>query len=87
MSLKTSEQEVQDKFGIIRPDEVAECWNGVLAVPGLYEALWDCVYKYTGPTPEESEEPVYGLNCLADFWDTFTPEHQEALIRLEQEND
>lgn len=53
----------------IRPDEVAECWDGVS--PTLYQTLWDCVADYTGPTPEESEEPVHGLNCVAGFWDRF----------------
>lgn len=62
-----------------RPDEVAECWEGVYEVPGLYNALWACVGDYTGPTPEESEEPVHGLNSVADFWDRFSDEHKEAL--------
>lgn len=83
MATKT---EIDAKFGIITPDQVAECWNGVLAVDGLYEALWGCVDKYKAPTPEESEEPCYGMDCVADFWKEFSPAHQEALIRLEAAN-
>lgn len=40
-------------FDLIRPDEVAECWEGVLSSGGLYEALWDCVASYTAPSPED----------------------------------
>ena len=64
---------------LIRPDEVAECWEGITAVPGLYRALWDCVGDYKAPPPEVSEEPCIGLDTVADFWDRFSPEHQEAL--------
>jgi len=75
-------------FAVIRPDEVAECWNGVLdAAGGLYEALWDCVGSYTAPSPEESEEPCWGMDCVEDFWDRFTPEHQAKLNELAERND
>lgn len=73
-------------FDVIRPDEVAECWEGVLAA-GLYGPLWDCVNSYTAPSPEESEEPCYGMDCVADFWDRFTPEQQAALNQLAEIND
>ena len=72
-------------FDLIRPDEVAECWEGVLAA-GLYEHLWDCVGDYTAPSPEESEEPCYGMDCVADFWDRFTPEQQLQLNQLAERN-
>lgn len=73
-------------FQTIRPDEVAECWDGVLAA-GLYDQLWICVDSYTGPTPEESEEPCIGLNCVADFWDRFSPDKQQLLNQLADRND
>ena len=73
-------------FDLIRPDEVAECWEGVIAA-GLYEPLWDCVGSYTAPSPEESEEPCWGADCVADFWDRFTPEQQLALNQLAERND
>ena len=47
-------------FNYVRPDEVAECWDGV--TPTLYQSLWDCVESYSGPAPEVSEEPVDGLH-------------------------
>jgi hypothetical protein len=69
-------------FNVVRPDEVAECWNGVLASGDLYETLWACVNSYTAPKPEESEEPCWGMDCVADFWDRFSPDQQEQLNQL-----
>lgn len=69
-------------FEIVRPDTVAECWDGVLAADDLYEALWGCVGSYEAPSPEESEEPCHGMDSVADFWDRFTPAQQEALNAL-----
>ena len=66
-------------FNTIRPDEVAECWDGILAVPGLYRALWDCVSDYKAPSPEVSEEPCHGMDTVADFWDRFADDHKAAL--------
>ena len=40
--------EAHRSFEVIRPDEVAECWEGIIAVPGLYAALWACVGDYKG---------------------------------------
>ena len=74
--------EAAPDFRLIRPDEVAECWDGVTEVPGLYRALWDCVADYKAPSPEESEEPCIGLDSVADFWDRFSDAHKEALNRL-----
>jgi hypothetical protein len=64
---------------VTRPDEVAECWEGVYDVPGLYQALWDCVGDYKAPSPEVSEEPCHGMDSVADFWDRFSDEHKAAL--------
>lgn len=64
---------------IARPDEVAECWEGIYNVPDLYGTLWACVGDYKAPSPEVSEEPCYGMDCVADFWDRFSDEHKEAL--------
>ena len=78
------EIEPHDAFDIIRPDEVAECWEGV--TDALYTALWACVAEYTAPSPEESEEPCWGVDCVADFWGKFTREQQEALNALAESN-
>lgn len=72
-------------FDIIRPDEVAECWEGVTSA-GLYQPLWDCVNDYTAPSPEVSEEPCWGVDCVADFWDRFTIEQQLLLNQLAARN-
>jgi hypothetical protein len=75
-----------DAFDVVRPDQVAECWEGVLAAGNLYEALWACVSGYTAPSPEESEEPCWGMDCVADFWGKFTREQQETLNALAERN-
>lgn len=64
---------------VTRPDEVAECWDGIFDVPGLYAALWACVAAYKAPSPEVSEEPCHGVDCVADFWERFSDDHKEAL--------
>lgn len=74
-------------FDVVRPDEVAECWDGVLAAGDLYERLWECVSSYTAPSPEVSEEPCYGMDCVADFWDRFSAAEQETLNQLAQRRD
>lgn len=74
-------------FNYTRPDEVAECWDGVFAAGNLYETLWACVTHFTAPSPEESEEPCIGTDCVADFWDMFTPEQQETLNQLAADRD
>lgn len=64
----------------VRPDEIAECWDGVLAVNGLYEALWAFVERYEEPRPEVSEEPIIGgRDSIERFWDELSEEHQVAL--------
>ncbi len=73
-------------FEVVRPDEVAECWEGVLAVPGLYQALWECVNFFTAPRPHESEEPCYGLDTVEDFWDRLEDFHT-VLNELAERND
>ena len=75
-----------EAFSILRPDAVAECYDGVTEA-GLYGPLWDCVPFYTAPSPEESEEPCYGMDCVADFWDRFTPEQQVALNAIAEAHD
>jgi len=74
-------------FDIVRPDEVAECWDGVLAAGDLYERLWACTTSYTAPSPEQSEEPCWGMDCVADFWDHFTPSEQETLNQLAERHE
>jgi hypothetical protein len=74
-------------FTVSRPDEVAECFEGV--GPDLYTALWDLVGLYPDKrTPEEMEEPVYGgKNSLAKLWKHLAPEHQVKLNELAKARD
>lgn len=69
---------------IVRPDEVAECWDGVPS--HLIGKLWACVEGYKAPRPEESEEPCYGMDCVADFWDNFNRDEKLLLNELAERN-
>mgnify|MGYP003582407634 FL=1 len=69
---------------VVRPDEVAECWDGINA--DLYQMLWGCVADYKAPSPEVSEEPCYGMDCVADFWDRFPDDAKEALNAAAEAN-
>ncbi len=65
------------------PDTVAECWDGIFAVPGLYEALWALTNDYDNAHRANIEDmgpaDVVGLNSVASFWDRFSDEHKAAL--------
>ena len=80
-----TQNEVEVRFGIIRPDEFAECKNGVLAAGQLYEKLWSFVPRYEAPLPADSEEPCYGLDSIARFWNELTADEQAHLVRLDDE--
>lgn len=85
----------RSKFSYYRPDEVAECWEGVIdrnaateaAKMELYHALWDAM---DGAKPlselvnieDCGPHDVIGLNSVADFWDRFTPAQQARLNEL-----
>ena len=71
-------------FDSVRPDEVAECWDGIS--PALYSKLWTCVGAYKAPTPEVSEEPCYGMDCVADFWDRFDDAERAELNAAAERN-
>lgn len=70
----------------IRADEVAECWNGVLAVDGLYEALWSLPQTPVPNLEDSGPHDHIGHDNLAAHWGVISPDHQAALIRLETEN-
>jgi hypothetical protein len=68
----------------VRPDEFAECRNGVMAVPGLMEALWGFVERYEEPMPGEDSWPEGpGRDSLARFWPEMSPEHQAACVEID----
>ena len=72
-------------FEIWRPDEVAECLEGV--TDSLYSKLWECVNDFKAPRPEVSEEPCYGMDSLSDFWDRFDPAEQQHLNTLAEKHE
>lgn len=68
----------------IRPDEVAECWDGVKQ--DLYLALWEQVENYDNSYRENIEDigphDVIGINAVSEFWKNFSDEHKVALNEL-----
>jgi len=74
----------------IRPDEVAECWDGVTAA-GLYDPLWDCVPAYDKAYMENIEDigphDVVGINSVKQFWARFSDEDKVKLNTLAEEQD
>jgi len=66
-----------------RPDEAAECWNGILAAGDLYEALWACVPKYKKIDYEDNgPHDVLGINSIQSFWHSFTETQKRALNEI-----
>ena len=71
----------------VRPEEFAECRDGVMAIPGLDAALWAFVKRYKEPIPGEDSCPEGpGRDSLARFWPELSPEHQAACIAIEEAN-
>lgn len=76
-------------FDVITPDQVAETWDGIYGSGNLYEKLWECVKYYDNSYRENIEDigpnDVIGINCLSEFWDRFSQEHQLKLNELAKE--
>lgn len=73
-------------FEYIRPDEVAECWDGVTAA-NLYGPLWDVASNMKPLSDfidieESCPADAIGINTVASFWKQFTPDQQIALNKL-----
>lgn len=73
-------------FKIWKPDEVAECLNGV-GNTDLYAKLWTFVNDYKGLPPEQAEEPTPGVDCLADFWSRLDYDEKVKLNELAKRHD
>lgn len=78
-------------FTVTRPDEVAECWDGVFGFGNLYETLWGCVDHYDDKHMANIEDigphDVIGINAVALFWDRFTDEQKTKLNELAEAHD
>jgi hypothetical protein len=75
-------------FKNFRPDEIAECWEGVSNK--AYRELWNLMPLLPKPpTLEELEdrgpEPAEGKTSLAYYWNRLSPEVQTHLNRLAEE--
>lgn len=72
---------------VTRPDEAAECWDGVLD-SGLYGKLWGCTHLYTDIDRENcGPSDVVGVNSIASFWSTFDDETKLKLNELAEKQD
>lgn len=76
-------------FETIRPDEVAECWDGVYhnkQVSDLYEQLWGLTEQYDNKHRDNIEDigphDVIGINSVKSFWDKLSEPAQMELNRL-----
>ncbi len=78
-------------LSVVTPDQVAECWDGVIAQEGLYETLWSLTEHYDNAHLEVIEDigpgDVVGINSVASFWDRLDEQTQERLNKLAQEMD
>ena len=74
-------------FNIWRPDEVAECLEGVK--DELYSALWKLTPLYAKRDRELDYEcpPDPDFNCLAGFWDKLSDDHKTILNQLAEAHD
>ena len=71
----------------VRPDEVAECWNGV--GNDLYRALWGLM-KFVPKTPNiEDSGPAdhVGYGSVASLWEHVSPEMAAELNALAEKED
>ena len=70
----------------IRPDEVAECWDGVFGFGNLYEVLWECVPLYDKDVRANIEDigpaDVIGVDSVARFWHVFNEAEKAKLNEL-----
>lgn len=76
-------------FEFLSPDTVAETMNGIDDVPGLYKALWSLT-KFSKPIPNiEDSGPMdhVGHDNLAALWNHLSPEHQEALNKIAEQEE
>jgi hypothetical protein len=67
---------------LVRPDVIAECWEGV---GEMYSVLWRVMgyaEPYTGETPPEPD-----VNSVASLWQHFTPEEKKELNRIAAEHE
>lgn len=83
--MTTARLQPHSALSYYRPDEIAECWDGVIAVPGLYEALWDILPEeasYADNIEDIGPADVIGLDSVVERWSDLSREHQEALNRL-----
>jgi len=81
---------MNESFKYIRPDEVAECWDGV--PDDLYTALWASMdgmpsLKEQIHMEESAPGDAVGLNTVESVWHLFTPAQQETLNALAEVQD
>jgi hypothetical protein len=76
-------------FEYNRPDEIAECWDGVS--DALYKSLWVATTRMARMSIQidvENSSPcdAIGIDTVASVWDDFTKEEQVELNSLAANN-
>ena len=71
-------------FTVMRPDEVAECVEGV--TDALYTSLWELVRHYDGK-PRSEVNDDFADRALANWWSELSEEHQTTLNELAVKHD
>lgn len=71
----------------LRPDEVAECWEGIASGSSLYTALWNLMNDIPSDRAnieDRGPEPAHGRMALASprNWRRLSLEHRRELNRL-----
>ena len=68
-----------DLFAVWRPDEVAECLEGVPSL--VYTALWNLVRHYDDKPRSEFNDD-FDSRALKNWWDELSTDHQVLLNDL-----
>jgi hypothetical protein len=75
-----TEMRANKVFEFYRPDEIAECWEGIPR--DLYVRLWDLVDRYekrSANIEDMCPGDEFGDNSVKKFWKFISPEDQAAL--------
>jgi hypothetical protein len=75
-----TEMRANKVFEFYRPDEIAECWEGIPR--DLYVRLWDLVDRYekrSANIENMCPNDELGDNSVKKFWKFISPEDQAAL--------
>lgn len=71
-------------FTVWRPDEVAECLDGVATNSQVYRKLWEMVRHYD-KKPRSEVPDDFSERALSNWWHELSPEDQKFLNQKAEE--